>query len=269
MVDYQKNTSGGRDITLGLGSVVEHLPRFREIDFTRMEIYIDIALADPDEGKYIADFACLAERHGIELYSIHVPYKADISVMDGTARRSAVDGIKRTIELLAEARAGYFVVHPGSLVGKDDKEARIEKSVESLAMLADFVRGTDARLAVENMLPDHVGAGAIELAAIMARLPAEVGVCLDSGHAFITDGSPAKAMRVLGKRLLTLHVHDNDGKSDLHQMPGEGGINWREYIDALVASGFQGVFMLETGGKRRTADVLNYTGIFCGQNLPV
>jgi sugar phosphate isomerase/epimerase len=249
---------------------VDQLTRFREAGFTHTEIYIDMPLTDPDEGKYIVDYAGLAKKNYIGFYSVHVPYnKVDVSVMDPVARLSAVDATKKTIELLAGAGNVYFVIHPGSLVGNDAKEARIDNSVESLTALAGFVRGTTARLAVENMLPSHVGEGAVELASIIARLPGDVGVCLDSGHAFITDGSPAKALKVLGDRLFTLHVHDNDGKSDLHQMPGEGGIDWKEYINGLVGAGFQGVFMLETGGKRDTADVLKYTGEFCRKNLPV
>ena len=30
--------------------------------------------------------------------------------------------------------------------------------------------------------------------------------------------------------IVTCHLHDNDGYSDAHQMPGEGRINWPEQI---------------------------------------
>jgi sugar phosphate isomerase/epimerase len=52
-----------------------------------------------------------------------------------------------------------------------------------------------------------------------------VGVCLDLGHAHISSGV-SDAVTALGKRIVSVHVHDNHGIKDEHLWPGEGTIDW-------------------------------------------
>ena len=61
-----------------------------------------------------------------------------------------------------------------------------------------------------------------------------VGVCLDLGHAHITVGT-AEAIRTLGDRIATVHVHDNHGIKDEHLWPGDGTIDWPATAKALQA----------------------------------
>ena len=50
-----------------------------------------------------------------------------------------------------------------------------------------------------------------------------------------------------GKDLLAaLHVHDNFGIKDEHNIPGNGIIDWDGFVKALVDIGYDGVFSLET-----------------------
>jgi sugar phosphate isomerase/epimerase len=46
-------------------------------------------------------------------------------------------------------------------------------------------------------------------------------------------------------RLGALHVHDNDGKRDIHQLPYHMAIDWDEILDALADVGYRGDFTLE------------------------
>ena len=51
-------------------------------------------------------------------------------------------------------------------------------------------------------------------------------VCLDTGHVAVYEGlTPDGAMRELGDTVRVLHVHDNNGRSDLHYMPYFGVID--------------------------------------------
>ena len=61
-----------------------------------------------------------------------------------------------------------------------------------------------------------------------------VGVCLDLGHANITVGTDA-AIATLGRRIATVHVHDNHGIKDEHLWPGGGTIDWKATAEALQA----------------------------------
>ena len=62
-----------------------------------------------------------------------------------------------------------------------------------------------------------------------------VGMCLDTGHCSVFGDDPGEMVRLAGPRLRTLHVHDNNGKSDLHWLPYTGVIKW-ESRDAIIRS---------------------------------
>jgi len=266
--DLMKDPAGAWDVRLGHGSIVEHLPRFRKLGLGFMEVYAGGSLSEPGGGSYLEEFSRQAAGNGVVLYSVHAPFDKDISVADAEARESALAGVRTAIEAAARAGAEFVVVHPGLTVTEEQKPARLDQSVESLTLLNGFCRASGVRMAVENMPSGVLGGGSAEFAGIMARLPLDAGVCLDTGHAFITDHSPVKVLDAIRERLLTLHVHDNDGARDLHQVPGQGGIAWKEFIDALVASGFSGVFMMELAHDRPTAGILDAGATFCRANLP-
>jgi sugar phosphate isomerase/epimerase len=84
-----------------------------------------------------------------------------------------------------------------------------------------------------------------DLAAIVKEVArAEVALALDTGHAHLVDspGSEARATRGL---LRTTHVHDNEGRSDIHLPPGMGTIDWPAWVDALDEIEYAGPIMLE------------------------
>jgi sugar phosphate isomerase/epimerase len=76
---------------------------------------------------------------------------------------------------------------------------------------------------------------------------AEVGACLDTGHAFLS-GDVQNLIHKLGSRLKLIHAHDNGGVNDDHWPPGEGKIDWSQLLENLVGVRFHGPFILEMAG---------------------
>lgn len=69
-----------------------------------------------------------------------------------------------------------------------------------------------------------------------------VTCCWDSGHArlaFTRAGMP-DAMRALGSRITCTHIHDNYYNRDLHVLPFQGDIDWREQMATLKEIGYKG-----------------------------
>ena len=65
----------------------------------------------------------------------------------------------------------------------------------------------------------------------------DLNVCLDVGHAHMNEGVET-AYRLLKSRIRSTHVHDNNGKEDLHLFPdaragGQGTIDWRRAMQLL------------------------------------
>lgn len=56
---------------------------------------------------------------------------------------------------------------------------------------------------------------------------------LDTGHAHVNEWDIPEAVRCLQKKLLAVHVHDNDGSGDSHQPVELGTIKWEPYFAAI------------------------------------
>lgn len=72
------------------------------------------------------------------------------------------------------------------------------------------------------------------------------GLCFDSGHLLLLHGSFAEYIRVLGKRIKCLHLHDNDRLHDSHLGPYTGRLPWEELLTALKEAGYDGNLNFET-----------------------
>lgn len=82
-------------------------------------------------------------------------------------------------------------------------------------------------------------------------------VCLDYAHAVINKTPVEEWVDVLKKYIAHMHINDNDLCADLHQIPGEGKIDWKKY--ALLTDGIKEASVLvELGGAERQRKALEY-----------
>ena len=78
---------------------------------------------------------------------------------------------------------------------------------------------------------------------------ADVGICLDFGHAHL-DGDVVDAIETVSEHLIATHVHDNRGRTDDHLVPFDGTIDWPGALTAVQKVGYDGTLMFEIGGAR-------------------
>lgn len=74
--------------------------------------------------------------------------------------------------------------------------------------------------------------------------------CVDAGHTNTSvqfgQPSPGDLIRKMGKNVGALHLHDNNGYIDQHDLIGKGTINWTDVFDALYEVGYTGNYNSET-----------------------
>ena len=79
-------------------------------------------------------------------------------------------------------------------------------------------------------------------------------ICVDTGHTHncVQFGEPSvgDTIRLLGKDIVCLHLHDNDGTGDSHRLPKSGTIDWDDVFDALDEIGYDGYYNLEVANRR-------------------
>lgn len=82
-------------------------------------------------------------------------------------------------------------------------------------------------------------------------------VCLDYAHAAISKTPVEHWIATLQPYIAHMHVNDNDLCDDLHQIPGEGKIDWLKY-NLLTADMRDASVLVELGGQKRQKKALEY-----------
>ena len=70
------------------------------------------------------------------------------------------------------------------------------------------------------------------------------GYCYDSCH-HQNYAPDSDLLNKYGNRLMALHLHDNGGKNNQHQLPFDGNIDWRNVMKKITLTGYQGATTLE------------------------
>ncbi|HUA93121.1 MAG TPA: sugar phosphate isomerase/epimerase family protein [Terracidiphilus sp.] len=147
-------------------------------------------------------------------------------------RIDAMDEVKRALEAAEHIPFKHMVVHLGERM--DGWSPRtIEYAHTALEHLGAFARPLGVKLLVENLLSEATTPEHLMLILEMGHLD-NIGICLDLGHAHASVGV-AEAIATLGKRIVSVHVHDNHGQKDEHLWPGDGTIDWDAAAKALKA----------------------------------
>ena len=161
----------------------------------------------------------------------------------------------------------YMVIHGFKLatfLGSEEAEwAHTEQLIHFLAPMAKEMGIT---LCVENLY-DSVGGHLVEGPCCNVRKMADridrindryheeiLGFCFDTGHANLTGLDFESFLTTLGHRLKVLHIHDNDGVGDLHQIPftftktreNTASTDWNGFLRGLKSIQFDQVLSFET-----------------------
>ena len=71
-----------------------------------------------------------------------------------------------------------------------------------------------------------------------------VGICFDSGH-FHVHFNDEFNFEFFKDRIFAVHLHDNDKSDDLHLLPFDGTLDWKNVMDKLKECNYQGPITLE------------------------
>jgi len=81
---------------------------------------------------------------------------------------------------------------------------------------------------------------------VLKELPSQnLGLCYDSSHDWLYNSNQGELLEKSGKRLMAVHLSDNDGQKDRHWLPGEGNIDWEEVTDIFPYRSYNGNITLE------------------------
>ncbi len=210
-----------------------------------------------------------AEETGIRVSQMHMPYPNYVPGAPDELNEYLRNVVApKSMELCRFLECPYIVVHGFKLAKYlGSEEAEWEKTEGFLESLAPMAEEYGITICIENLytgIGGHIVEGpccdahkaAERIDRMNDKYGAEVlGFCFDTGHANLAGLDFEKFLMELGERVKVLHIHDNDGISDLHQIPftftrtreNTSSTDWDGFVRGLRGIGYQGVLSFETG----------------------
>jgi protein FrlC len=177
-------------------------------------------------------------------------YPYSLSSPNDIVRQDSIQYMKECVDNAVELGSPILLVVPGRTIYGQDREDGLKRLADSVDAVCQYAFQYDIKLGVEpanRFVTDLVVTAADAMRVISELGHANLGVVLDTGHMNLGSETTQKAVQLLGDHLLQLHVNDNDGIQQQNLVPGEGTFNFRELVDTLYQTNFDGALSAELG----------------------
>lgn len=235
----------------------DHLVEIAAHGFNAVEIFATRTHVDYHDAQVLADLSDHLRDSGLRAHSVHAPITESLrdgvwgpayslATTDESARTRAVDETIIALRAAQQLQATFLVLHLGVPLAQqpDGRDNRRDAVLRSLDALHAAAVGSGVRLALE-VIPNQISEADALVRVIEEELDAtDIGICLDSGHAFLM-GDLVDAIEEVAGHLVTTHLHDNRRVSDDHLVPFDGAIDWAEAAMTLQKVGYEGVWLFE------------------------
>jgi sugar phosphate isomerase/epimerase len=240
----------------------------KNIDLYNSDINQFFDKTDSELELFFTPHKQAAKEAGIVINQMHMPYPNYVP----KAKKEVNDYLRnvvapKSMKVCKFFECPYIVVHGFKLAYHlGSEEAEWEKTLDFLDFLAPMAREMGITICIENLY-NGIGGHMMEGPCCDARKAVEridrmndkygaevLGFCFDTGHANLVGLDFEDFITTLGGRLKVLHIHDNDGISDLHQIPftftktreNTSSTDWNGFIRGLKVINFDGVLSFET-----------------------
>lgn len=213
------------------------MPFFTEIPIQkRLELFKKAGFdnlmftTDREHEKFLGkleDVVSMCKTLGIGIKVAHAGYKEpDVTSFwaDNDMGKQYEQRYLKDIEFAHQNNINIVVFHLNA--GTDYNLSQIGLSrLRNMVALAEKLK---VKIAIENLYRRE------ELGFIFDHIQSDyLGMCYDCGHEnFLTPNQ--NFLQLFGHKLFCVHLHDNDGINDLHQIPFTNSVNWEKVASGLA-----------------------------------
>lgn len=258
-----------------------------------------------EDKELAADIVKAADQHKITVFDAHAPhsmcdslgcplpgaFEHSVQTMLTSLQSAAEIGVKVLTMHTARTRLVNGFAPESGPIEYADLDGAADRTLRQLEILIPEAEKLGICIALENLfLPS---ATAAHLMRIMEKARhANLGFCYDSGHALIVEDFPGKTPEMIagwiacgwnndtitfqGDQLdlmlndvITTHFHDNDGKGDLHLLPGNGIANWKRIAGRMNKAPRLLSVQSEVGKGEMMADIREAFRMFAEAGFPI
>ncbi|MDG6918569.1 MAG: sugar phosphate isomerase/epimerase [Nitrososphaerota archaeon] len=184
--------------------------------------------------EFVEPFAGFIRQYKMQV-SMHAPFNdLNITTRYNDVNQSIQKLIVKLIDEADKIGAERITVHPGQVYHKDHVESSV---YTSMAFYRSMARASRRDTNMENQAPTghpfaHTVASTLEqLDKMMNEVP-EAGLTLDTGHANIAGLDPVMLLQRYGRRVTEVHLSNNDGRMDSHDLMSKGTMDLGRFVDA-------------------------------------
>lgn len=185
------------------------------------------------------------ERFGLKLLDLHASAGQEKNWASPREyeRLAGVELVANRIEMASRLSSDVIIMHiptKESIDSEDDMiHAQLRKSLDVLQL---FATERNIRIAIENDPSDNFQ----EIRKLFSEYaPEYLGLCYDSGHGNI-GGKGLEYLDSLKDRLISVHLHDNNGCQDQHNLLFTGTVNWPELAGIMAESAYTKCVSMES-----------------------
>lgn len=238
----------------------------REIYALKLNSFFDKSLNELE--SFFTPHKLAARECEIAFNQMHMPYPMYLHNGNNEINNYLQKNVAiKSLQICNFLNSRYIVVHGfklAQLIGSE--QAEWEETEKFLKFIAPIAKELGIVICLENIYT-QVGTHIIEGPCCDAKLLVEridklndtfgaevFGACFDTGHANLIRINFEDFITTLGDRLKVLHIHDNDGIADLHQIPytfssspnNQKTTDWDGFIKGLKNIKFDKALSFET-----------------------
>jgi sugar phosphate isomerase/epimerase len=233
------------------------LSKIEQAGIPAVEIFCARQHLDYYNKEQIAELGHWFRDSRVKMHSLHSPMYTDeiwgrsgphsvITITEPVKgqRLKAVDEIKRALEIAEVIPFRYLIQHMG-VSGEEFDLRKFDAAFSALEELSLFAGQRGVEILLEN-IPNELSS-AERLLQFDEITHLGLNFVFDTGHANMHEGVAA-AFQLMKPRIRSTHLHDNNGKDDIHLFPflSTGGtIDWRNTMELFRGCLGQFPLMLE------------------------
>lgn len=196
------------------GSLRERAQKLLEGGFESMSMWWE----EEDGKEPLANLEAL-RKMAIACDQVHMPYFS--GGLWGQEVKIYEEEFIQALEELSLGEIPLAVFHP--IKPGEETILELDRGLEAFHRIYTRAKELGVELAGENLRDDY------HLLTLLEEF--ELGLCLDTGHLGVSGNY--ELLKGYFGRIKSLHIHDNDGKKDLHLLPGHGVLPLKDWLEQV------------------------------------
>ena len=183
-------------------------------------------------------------------FAVHAPWAGvNIATPSKDLRRAVLKRLEKSIVFAGQLGCRLWLFHPGSRTGLSHfyPGEDWQLNLESVRALLKIARREGVPVAIENT-PEPFPSlmkSVDDFHSFYQDLDADIGMVLDVAHANLNN-QIQDFLKQFSKKIVHIHVSDNNGDHDMHLGIGYGKIDWKNVAKSVKEADYSNLIMIES-----------------------